>query len=169
MEPSHEDNQFLLHAPASGPWTMSSKCGKFKLAAQAGDLPDNLSSTGKVDHGVQAKPLGVNLVAVDDGPITQLRHIAEKNLGPVLTEKQKISKARLAVIDDILQFEEKELKKLQDRICYIESRVPQLRLKAANMKVDSQINSESSSLDIASGLTEDSPAKKRVDELMEAW
>ena len=73
------------------------------------------------------------------------------------------------MIDDILQFEEKELKKLQDRICYIESRVPQLRLKAANMKVDSQINSQSSSLDIASGLTEDSPAKKRVDELMEAW
>ena len=81
---------------------MSSKCGKFELAAQAGDLPDNLPSTGMVEYGAHPEPMGTNSVAADDGPIKQLRHIEELNLGPVLTEKQKATKARLAEVDDLL-------------------------------------------------------------------
>ena len=64
-----------------------------------------------IECGVHPEPMGTNPVAADDGPINQLRHIEELNLGPVLTEKQKATKARLAEVDDQLQEETTLLRK----------------------------------------------------------
>ena len=84
---------------------MSSNCGKIELIAQARDRSDNLFSTGTVEHGVHSKSMGTNLATADDGLIKYFRNIEELNLGPVLTEKQKETKARLAEVDDLLQEE----------------------------------------------------------------
>ena len=77
------------------------------------------------------------------------------NLGPVLTEKQKVTKAKLAELDDLLQEETTLLRKLQSLMHNKEGRVSKLRSKAAIMKKDSESNSHSCSFDIAWGLTEE--------------
>jgi chromosome segregation ATPase len=89
-----------------------------------------------IECGVHPEPMGTNLVAADDGLINQLRHIEELNLGPVLTEKQKATKARLAEVDDLLQEETTLLRKLQNVMREKESRVSKARSKAASMKED---------------------------------
>ena len=55
------------------------------------------------------------------------------NLGPVLTEKQKATKARLAEVDDQLQEETTLLKKLLNVMREKESRVSKARSKAVSM------------------------------------
>ena len=55
------------------------------------------------------------------------------NLGPVLTEKQKVTKARLVEVDDLLQEETTLLRKLQNVMVQKETRVSKVRSKAASM------------------------------------
>ena len=55
------------------------------------------------------------------------------NLGPILTEKQKETKARLAEVDDQLQQETILLRKLQNVMVQKEGRVSKVRSKAASM------------------------------------
>ena len=62
-----------------------------------------------------------------------MRHIEELNLGPVLTEKQKETKARLAEVDDLLQEETTLLRELQNVMREKEARVSKVRSKAASM------------------------------------
>ena len=57
----------------------------------------------------------------------------ELNLGPVLTEKKKVTKARLAEVDDLLQQETILLRKLQNVMVQKEGRVSKVRSKAASM------------------------------------
>ena len=84
-----------------------------------------------------------------------MRHIEELNLGPVLTEKQKATKARLAEVDDLLQEETALLRKLQSVMSQKEGRVSKVRSKAASMKKDPESDSQSFSFDIAWGLFEE--------------
>ena len=134
---------------------MSSNCGKIKLIAQARDRSDNLFSTDTVEHGVHSKSMGTNPATADDGLIKQLRHIEELNLGPVLTEKQKTTKAKLAEVNDLLQDETTLLRKLQHVMREKEARVSKARSKAISMKEDHESNSQSDSFDIAWGLCQE--------------
>ena len=84
-----------------------------------------------------------------------MRHVEELNLGPVLTEKQKATKARLAEVDDQLQEETTLLRKLQSVMREKEARVSKVRSKAASMKKDPDRDSQSGSFDIAWGLLEE--------------
>ena len=84
-----------------------------------------------------------------------MRHIEELNLGPVLTEKQKATKARLAEVDDKLQEETTLLRKLQNVMREKEARVSKVRSKAVSMKKDHESNSQSDSFDIAWGLCQE--------------
>ena len=74
------------------------------------------------------------------------------NLGPILTEKQKATKARLSEVDDLLQEETTLLRKLQNVMREKEARVSKVRSKAVSMKKDHESNSQSDSFDIAWGL-----------------
>lgn len=76
-------------------------------------------------------------------------------MGPVLTEKQKTTKARLAELDDQLQEETTLLRKLQSAMREKEARVSKVRSKAVSMKKDHESNSQSDSFDIAWGLFEE--------------
>ena len=84
-----------------------------------------------------------------------MRHIEELNLGPVLNEKQKATKARLAEVDDQLQEETTLLRKLQNVMREKEARVSKVRSKAVSMKKDHESNSKSDSFDIAWGLCQE--------------
>ena len=84
-----------------------------------------------------------------------MRHIEELNLGPVLTEKQKATKARLVEVDDQLQEETTLLRKLQNLMREKEARVSKVRSKAVSMKKDHESNSQSDSFDIAWGLCQE--------------
>ena len=86
------------------------------------------------------------------------------NLGPVLTEKQIVTKARLAKVDDLLQEETMLLRKLQSVMSQKEGRVSKLRSKAASMKKGSDTDSQSCSFKIAWGLTEE-----ELREVEEEW
>ena len=84
-----------------------------------------------------------------------MRHIEELNLGPVLTEKQKATKARLAEVDDLLKEETALLRKLQRVMREKDTRVSKLRSKAATTKKDHESDSQSDPFDIAWGLCEE--------------
>ena len=86
------------------------------------------------------------------------------NLGPVLTEKQKETKARLAEVDDLLQEETILLRKLQNVMVQKEGRVSKVRSKAASMKKEAESDSQSCSFEIAWGLTEE-----ELREVEEEW
>ena len=86
------------------------------------------------------------------------------NLGPILTEKQKETKARLAEVDDLLQQETILLRKLQNVMGQKEGRVSKVRSKAASMQKEAESNSQSCSFEIAWGLTED-----ELREVEEEW
>ena len=55
------------------------------------------------------------------------------NLGPILTEKQKETKAKLAEVDELLQEETTLLRKLQNVMREKEARVSKVRSKAVSM------------------------------------
>ena len=55
------------------------------------------------------------------------------NLGLILTEKQKATKARLAGVDDLLQEETTLLRKLQNMMREEKARVSKVRSKAVSM------------------------------------
>ena len=86
------------------------------------------------------------------------------NLGPILTEKQKETKARLAEVDDLLQQETILLRKLQNVMSQKEGRVSKVRSKAASMLKEAESDSQSCSFEIAWGLTED-----ELREVEEEW
>ena len=71
------------------------------------------------------------------------------NLGPVLTDKKKVTKARLAEVDDLLQEETMLLRKLQSVMSQKEGRVSKVRSKAASIKKGSESDSQSCSFEIA--------------------
>ena len=86
------------------------------------------------------------------------------NLGPILTEKQKETKARLAEVDNLLQEETILLRKLQNVMVQKETRVSKVRSKAAIIKKGSESDSQSCSFDIAWGLFEE-----ELREVEEEW